>query len=166
MNETERSRTNLRAGIFAHIILAIAFVGFTALTVFVLLPNFGSGFSTVLFFVTLVISIFLLLMFFTSIGQTSVLEVSDDCLVAKSRTKSVQILITVIAIALAVLFVIMFITSDEGYTESYDHDYGSSSSNNYRSCYVCGEYTECLKYGSYYYCPTHWAYVKTVYEAQ
>ena len=32
------------------------------------------------------------------------------------------------------------------------------------TCYICGDIGE-LKYGSHYYCATHWAMVKTIDEA-
>ncbi len=40
-----------------------------------------------------------------------------------------------------------------------------SSGGDYHDCYVCGESGN-IKYGSHYYCPTHYAYVKTVVEAE
>ncbi len=40
----------------------------------------------------------------------------------------------------------------------------SKSSKSSHSCYVCGK-SASLKYGSHYYCKTHWAMVKTVAEA-
>ena len=40
----------------------------------------------------------------------------------------------------------------------------SRSSGSSHSCYVCGK-SASHKYGSHYYCATHWAMVKTVDEA-
>ena len=40
----------------------------------------------------------------------------------------------------------------------------SSGSSGSHTCYVCGKSGN-LKYGSHYYCKTHWAMVKTVDEA-
>lgn len=56
--------------------------------------------------------------------------------------------------------------SGSGSSSGYSSYSGGSSSNSAsrHSCYVCGEsaYTQ---YGSYYYCKTHYAMVKTVVEA-
>ena len=46
---------------------------------------------------------------------------------------------------------------------SYGKENSSGDSTSH-TCYVCGEEGN-MKYGSFYYCPTHWAYVKTVVEA-
>lgn len=48
--------------------------------------------------------------------------------------------------------------------DDYGYNYGGSGSSSSHECYVCGD-SASLKYGSHYYCSTHWAMVKTVAEA-
>ena len=69
------------------------------------------------------------------------------------------LLICLIAVTIVVVY-----TTPEKPDASPSSSYPSSSKTEYHSCYVCGESCN-LKYGSFYYCSTHWAMVKTVNEA-
>ena len=65
------------------------------------------------------------------------------------------------------LICLVIVTSLIALTFEEDKTSNSKSSNVKReshTCYVCGESGN-MKYGSYYYCATHWAMVKTVAEA-
>lgn len=67
------------------------------------------------------------------------------------------ILVVVLGIALFVM-----LPKDSGSSSGSSSSGGSGSQGH--TCYVCGESGN-MKYGSHYYCKTHWAMVKTVDEA-
>lgn len=64
-------------------------------------------------------------------------------------------------IALLLVALVLFSFAACGSSSSYS---SSKSSSTKRSCYVCGK-SASKKYGSHYYCSTHYAMVKTVVEA-
>ena len=70
-----------------------------------------------------------------------------------------------LAIALVIVTGVVIFTAPE--KDSGGNHSGSNHSGNRtesHECYVCGEKGN-LKYGSFYYCATHYAMVKTVTEA-
>lgn len=73
-----------------------------------------------------------------------------------NKTRKTAITIIVV-IALAVFFIVTIVTSG-GSSNS------SSSSKSSQKCYVCGK-SGSIRYGSHYYCGTHYAMVKTVVDA-
>ncbi len=69
-----------------------------------------------------------------------------------------------VIVSLVLLFVAIGFSGGKNSNQSSSNkDYGGHSTKQH-SCYVCGK-TGNLKYGSHYYCSTHWAMVKTVTEA-
>ena len=66
-----------------------------------------------------------------------------------------------IVVAIAFIIIGDIIKGDE---DDYDYTYHDDSySQPSHDCYVCGEDGN-IFYGSHYYCPTHYAWVKTVVE--
>ena len=69
----------------------------------------------------------------------------------------------VFAIVVVIVLIIAMIGSCSGNSSSTGTKSSGGSSAKH-SCYVCGDNAS-LKYGSHYYCATHYAMVKTVVEA-
>ena len=67
-------------------------------------------------------------------------------------------------IALLLVIVLVVALAACGSSSSRKSYSSSSSSSSKHSCYVCGK-SGSIKYGSHYYCSTHYAMVKTVVDA-
>lgn len=68
-------------------------------------------------------------------------------------------------ICLVIVTGIVVFTFDKKESGSHKNaGYNSSSRSESHTCYVCGDSGN-MKYGSHYYCATHWAMVKTVSES-
>ena len=87
-----------------------------------------------------------------------VLENPDSAEITGGKLKG---LLIIAAIVLVVYFCAGLATGQLGSGGSSSGS-GSSSSQSHQ-CYVCGKSGN-IKYGSYYYCPTHYAYVKVTVE--
>ena len=73
-------------------------------------------------------------------------------------------LIYFLLIALVILTIVAGVMFGDSGDFSPSGGSSSKGSSKGHTCYVCGDAGN-MKYGSHYYCPTHWAMVKTVAEA-
>lgn len=74
----------------------------------------------------------------------------------------VFIIAVVIIVAMLIGSVIEWVNAPE---ESYSGGHSGGGGAIYEECYVCGGQAD-IKYGEYYYCATHYGYVKTVVDAE
>jgi|GEM_PF-2068340 len=81
--------------------------------------------------------------------------------------KSTSVMIIIVSLIVMIVSISSCVASmnstSDNYSYNYDSNYGSSygGSSGGHTCYVCGDSGN-IKYGSHYYCSTHYAYTKTI----
>lgn len=74
-----------------------------------------------------------------------------------------KMLIGLLVCLVIVTGIVVATDEEDAPKSSYKSDYTPNKTTSH-TCYVCGKSGN-MKYGSHYYCATHWAMVKTVAEA-